>query len=207
MNLGRPNPDYGNITQYSGQGDSYYNGLTGSVQHRARWAMARVSYTLSKAIDNTGNAFFSSPQNNFNIRDDRALSDNDQRHRITVSGEISAKGFQLSPIFTYSTAYPFNIVTGGQTIQTTAARLPGAGRNTGVGFNYTSLDLRLSRRVRVTERVTAEVLAESFNTLNRTNLQFPNNTFGPGPTPLPTFGQPTAAADPRQIQFGLRFSF
>jgi hypothetical protein len=108
---------------------------------------------------------------------------------------------------TYSAAYPFNIVTGGQTIQTTAARLPGAGRNTGVGFNYASLDLRLSRRVRVTDRVTAEVLAESFNTLNRTNLQFPNNTLGLGPTPLPTLGQPTAAADPRQIQFGLRFSF
>ena len=71
VNLGRPNPDYGNITQYSGQGDGYYNGLTVSLQHRARWISGRISYTLSKAIDNTGNAFFSSPQNNFNLRDDR----------------------------------------------------------------------------------------------------------------------------------------
>jgi hypothetical protein len=140
LNLGRPNPGYGNITQYSGQGDSYYNGMTVSVQERAtRWATSRVSYTLSKAIDNTGNAFFNSPQNNFNLRDDRALSDNNQRHRLTVSGELSVpmnqsrgllyrgfEGFRLSSIFTTSSPYPFNIVTGGQTIQTTAARLPGA---------------------------------------------------------------------------------
>ena len=49
-----------------------------------------------------------------------------------------------------------------------------------------------------------EVIAESFNALNRTNLQFPNNTWGTGTTPLPTFGRATAANDPRQIQFGLR---
>src|SRR6185436_20159381 len=70
VNLGRPNPNFGNIPQYSGQGDSYYHGMTMSVQHRAsKWIRGRVSYTLSKAIDNSGNFFFSSPQNNFNIRD------------------------------------------------------------------------------------------------------------------------------------------
>src|SRR5215510_15054600 len=65
VNLGRPNPNFGNITQYSGQGDSYYNGMTVSLEHRgSRWASGKVAYTLSKSIDNTGNAFFSSPQNN-----------------------------------------------------------------------------------------------------------------------------------------------
>jgi hypothetical protein len=221
LNLGRPNPNYGNITQYSGQGDSSYNGMTVSVEERATgWATTRVSYTLSKTIDNAGNAFFNSPQNNFDLRDERALSDNDQRHRLTISGELivpmkqshtllhqAFEGFRLSSIFSYSSPYPFNIVTGGQTIQTTAARVPGVGRNTGTGFSYASLDVRLSRRIAVTDRVTAEILAESFNTLNRTNLQFPNNTFGTGSTPLPAFGQPTAAADARQVQFGLRLSF
>lgn len=209
VNLGRPNPNYQNITQYSGQGDSYYNGLTLSVDYKKlKWASARVSYTLSKAIDNTGNAFFSSPQDNFNIRSDRGLSDNDQRHRLTASGWVRfPRGFQLSPIFTYSTAYPFNIVTGGQTLQTTTARPAGVGRNTGKGFNYASLDLRLSRRFAVAERVDAEVIAESFNILNRTNLQFPNSTFGTGTAPLATFGRATNVADPRQMQLGLRLSF
>ncbi len=43
--------------------------------------------------------------------------------------------------------------------------------------------------------------------LNRANLQLPNNVFGMGATPPPAFGRATAAADPRQIQFGLRLNF
>jgi hypothetical protein len=57
------------------------------------------------------------------------------------------------------------------------------------------------------ERLQLETLIEGFNVLNRANLQLPNNTFGTGTTPLASFGQPTAAADPRQIQLGLRLSF
>lgn len=210
VNLGRPNANFGNISQYSGQGDSYYSGLTLSLDQRAsNWASVRFSYTLSKAIDDSGNAFFSSPQNNFNIRDDRGLSDNDQRHRVAVSGQLVVPRLKLAlnPIFTYTSGYPFNIVTGGQTLQTTAARLAGVGRNTGQGFSYESLDLRVSRKFRVSDRVDVELLAESFNTTNRVNFQFPNNTLGTGMTPLPAFGKATAAGDPRQIQFGLRCSF
>jgi hypothetical protein len=220
VNLGRPNPNFGNITEYGGQGDSYYDGMTLSLERRGAGPIStRISYTLSKAIDNSGNAFFSSPQNNFNIRDDRGLSDNDQRHRLTMSAQLSVprprangsswlkviQGFQMSPIFSYGTPYPFNIVTGGQTIQTTAARANGFGRNTGKGFASASLDLRLSRTFRLGERSTMELIAESFNVLNRTNLQFPNSTWGTAASPLPAFGSATAANDPRQMQFGLRF--
>jgi hypothetical protein len=126
---------------------------------------------------------------------------------VTFSGQLHIKGFQWSPIFTASSPYPFNIVTGGQTLQTTPARLPGVGRNTGVGFRFSSLDMRFSRHVALTERVGLETMVETFNAFNRTNLQFPNNTFGTAVTPLPAFGRPTAAADPRQIQFGLRLSY
>jgi hypothetical protein len=208
INLGRPNPNFGNITEYSGQGDSYYDAMTVSVQDRlTRWFSGRFSYTFSKTIDNAGNAFFSSPQNNFNIRDDRGLSDNDQRNRLSASGQLAVrKLFQLSIIYAYNSPYPFNVVTGGQTLQTTAARLAGVGRNTGVGFDFSSLDLRLTRRIALRDQVKMEVIAESFNAFNRRNLQFPNNTFGAGSIPLPTFGQPTAASEPRQLQFGLRFS-
>jgi hypothetical protein len=169
--------------------------------------MARLSYTFSKAIDNTGNAFFSSPHNNFNIRDDRGLSDNDQRHRLTASGQISLAGWQFSPIFAYGSPYPFNILTGAQTIQTTAARPAGIGRNTARGFSSAVLDLRISRRFMLREPVEAELIAESFNVLNRTNLQFPNNVFGTGAVALPAFGRATNASDPRQIQIGVRILF
>jgi hypothetical protein len=65
----------------------------------------------------------------------------------------------------------------------------------------------LSRRFLFNERFQLEAIVEAFNVLNRSNLQLPNNIFGAGQTPLPSFRQPTAAGDPRQLQLGLRFSF
>jgi hypothetical protein len=221
-NLGRPDPNFGNISRYESSGDSYYNGLVVSYNERmSRWANMRVSYTLSKTIDDAGNFFFSSPQNNFDLRDDRGLSDNDQRHRLVVSGTLESpwtaaegirralNGFQLSYIFTYASRLPFNIVTGNdRNFDTNFNDRPvGVGRNTGRGFDFSSLDLRLSRKFRFTERVALEAIAEGFNLLNRANLQLPNNTFGTGTTPLPSFGLATAASDPRQFQFGLRLDF
>ena len=83
----------------------------------------------------------------------------------------------------------------------------GVGRNTGRGFDFASLDLRLSRKFKFTERISLEAIAEGFNVLNRSNLQIPNNVFGTGQAPLATFGRATAASDSRQIQFALRLSF
>ncbi|HEX8175187.1 MAG TPA: carboxypeptidase regulatory-like domain-containing protein [Pyrinomonadaceae bacterium] len=222
-NLGRPDPRYTNVSRFESAGSSYYDGLTVSLNRRLpRWSSVRVSYTYSKAIDDSGNFFFSTPQNNFDIRDDRGLSDNDQRHRLTVSGTLEspdgkdgsgfsrlARGFRLSYIFTYASALPFNIQTGTDRNNDTTVndRPAGVGRNTGRGFDFASLDLRLSRKLLFKERFQLEAIVEAFNVLNRANLQLPNNIFGAGQTPLPSFRQPTAAADPRQLQLGLRFSF
>ncbi|MBV9959891.1 MAG: TonB-dependent receptor, partial [Acidobacteria bacterium] len=222
-NLGRPNPNFGNIGRFESSGDSYYNGFVATYNQRAsRWNSLRVSYTFSKTIDNAGNFFFSTPQNNFDLRDDRGLSDNDQRHRLTLSGSLEApreanasglrralEGFQLNYIFTYASRLPFNVLLGAdRNFDTNFNDRPiGVGRNTGRGFDYASLDLRLSRSFSLTERLKLEALVEGFNVLNRTNLQLPNNTFGTGTLPRATFGQPTAAGDPRQIQFGLRLSY
>ncbi|HSO75904.1 MAG TPA: TonB-dependent receptor, partial [Blastocatellia bacterium] len=220
-NLGRSDPDWGNIGRFESSGDSYYNGMVVSFNKRAAsWGAVRFSYTLSKAIDNSGNFFFSTPQDNLNLRDDRGLSDNDQRHRLTLSGWLEAprgdsklrhalEGLQLSYIFTYASALPFNVQTGSdRNFDTNFNDRPaGVARNAGAGFDFASLDLRLSKRFRITERLGIEVLAESFNTLNRTNFQLPNNTFGSGVEPLLSFRRPNAAADPRQIQFGLRVSY
>ncbi|HEY8184789.1 MAG TPA: TonB-dependent receptor [Pyrinomonadaceae bacterium] len=222
-NLGRPDPRFANISRFEGSGESSYDGMTVSLNRRFRkWFGARVSYTLSKGLDDAGNAFFFTPQDNFNLRDDRGLSDNDQRHRLTLSGTFEApgrasqqlagrivRGFQLSYIFSYGSSLPFNIVTGAdRNFDTNVNDRPvGVSRNSGRGFDFASLDLRLSRRFRLSEKMQLETLVEGFNVLNRANLQLPNNTFGTGATPLPSFGKATAAADPRQLQLGLRLSF
>ena len=222
-NLGRPDPNWGNISRFEGSGTSNYDGMVVAFNKRAaRWANVRVSYTLSKTIDDAGNFFFSTVQDNFNIRDDRGLSDNDQRHRLVVSGSVEAppqgkangfqralRGFQFGYIFTYGSQRPFNVLFGSdRNLDTNNNDRPaGVGRNTGRGFDFSSLDLRVSRRIRLNERVDLQLLAEGFNVLNRANFGVPNNTFGPGATPRPAFGQPTAAFDPRQFQFGMRLSF
>lgn len=210
-NLGRPDPNWGNISRFESSGRSNYDGMVVSYNQRAaRWANIRVSYTFSKTIDDAGNFFFSSVQDNFNIRDDRGLSDNDQRHRLVASGSIDApRGFQFGYIFTYGSRLPFNILQGAdRNLDTNNNDRPlGVGRNTGRGFDFASLDLRVSKRFKLTERVDLQLLAEGFNILNRSNFGVPNNTFGSGVNPLPAFGQPTQAFDPRQFQFGMRVSF
>jgi len=221
-NLGRPDPNWGNIGRFEGAGVSFYDGMVVSFNKRAaHWANLRVSYTLSKTTDDAGNFFFSTPQNNFDLRGDKGLSDNDQRHRLVISGSFqtpqSAKeglpkalrGFQLSYIFTYASRLPFNILLGSdRNFDTNNNDRPvGVRRNSGRGFDFASLDMRLNRRFRISERHSLDVLAEGFNLLNRANLGVPNNTFGSGTTPLVTFGQPTLAFDPRQFQFGLKLSF
>ncbi len=222
-NLGRPDPNWGNISRFESSGKSNYDGMVVSYNQRATsWASMRVSYTLSKTIDDAGNFFFSSVQNNFDINDDRGLSDNDQRHRLVVSGSLEVPrhtkatgfqrflcGFQMGYIFTYASRLPFNVLLGSdRNFDTNFNDRPvGVGRNTGRGFDFASLDLRLSRKIQLTERVDLQLLAEGFNVLNHANLGVPNNTFGSGVQPLPRFGQPTAAFDPRQFQFGVKVSF
>lgn len=223
-NLGRPDPRFANVSRFESSGESVYDAMTVSLHRRAgRTATLRLSYTLSKAIDTAGNFFFSTPQDNSNLRDERGLSDNDQRHRLTLSGSFQVpaqsddrsafrralQDFGLSYIFTYASALPFNIQTGTDRNNDTNAndRPFGVGRNTGRGFDFASLDLRLSRKFRLGERVRVEALAEGFNVLNRANPQLPNNIFGTGLAPRAGFRQPNAAADPRQLQFGLRMDF
>jgi len=225
FNLGRPDPRFANVSRFESSGDSYYDGMIVSFKRRfSRWAEARASYTLSKAIDDAGGTFFFMPQDNFNLRDERGLADNDQRHRLALSGSFEApaanggrpvlrrllSGLQLSYIFQYGSRLPFNIVTGtDRNFDTNVNDRPaGVGRNTGRGFDYSSFDLRVSRKIGFGESRSLEVIAEGFNVLNRANLQLPNNTLNPAnPATLLTFGLPTAADGPRQVQFGMRFNF
>jgi hypothetical protein len=254
LNGTRPDPTRGNVKPYSSVFDSYFDGLEVSFQQRpVPWGSARISYTWSHAIDNVGEFFFSSPINNFNFGVDRSRSDDDQRHRVVFDAVLTSSikpaknfadhlthGWRLGGILQYYSRLPFNITTGGNTLQQTTQRpcaagsgysvlpLAGAsgtpvnpctegiagaviGRNAGIGFDFFSLNARLSRTFALTERVRLEGVAEAFNTLNHRNDMIPNGTFGTGSiTGLPTnatFGQATAVGDPRSIQLAARLTF
>lgn len=234
----RPNVAYGNNKQYQSAGDSYYDGLAVSFQQKpTRWGTYRISYNWSKAIDDVGEFFFSSPINNFDIAEDRGLSDDDQRNRLVFDGTIHTSmnpstslwghltnGFLLSTMLQYYSPLPFNITTGTNSIQGTTLRPCVAGitncaqvlpetvirRNSGVGFNFFNMNTRLSRTFPLGDRFRLEAIAEAFNALNHRNDLIPNGTFGTGSYPTAanaSFGQPTAVGDPRQIQLAARLTF
>ena len=224
----RPNPSYANNSQYSSVGDSNYHGLHISiVQRPAGWNSYRASYTLSKSMNNVGEFFFSSPIDPFDLSKDWGRSDDDQRHRLVLSGAINSPmepatnmwerishGFQLSGMLQAYSRLPFNITSGVTTIQGTAGRPVVNGafieRNAGTGSDFFSVSARVSRVFRVRGRVDVEAVAEAFNLTNRINAVALNTNFGAGAfpdNPSATFGQITAVGEPRAFQFGARIRF
>ena len=211
----RPNPHYANNSQYSSAAHSVYHGLHVSfVQRPAPWGNYRISYTLSKAMNDVGENFFSSPIDPFDLSKDWGRSDDDQRHRLVVSGALQRHGFQLSGMLQSYSALPYNITSGVTTVQGTAGRpiVNGAfiPRNAGVGSDFFNLNLRLSRKFEVSRRVEIEGLLEGFNVTNRTNAVARNTNFGAGAypdAPSAAFGQITAVGDPRTLQLGMRLTF
>lgn len=216
----RPNPALGNNAQYDSIGDSWFNAVTASLEtRRASWGRVRISYTLSKAEDDAGNAFFQTPQTQNDVLADKGPSDNDQRHHLVLSGDLARglAGFQFGWVYGYASALPFNIVTGSDNNGDTTIndRPPGVGRNAGRmpcfdDLNATcgtaSFDVRLSRAIRVGGgRV--DVMIEAFNLFNRANVVNVNNTIGNGPTQLPTYKQVTGVGDMREMQLGVRWNF
>jgi len=224
----RPNPAFANNSQYSPLAHSNYHGAHLSfVQRPAWWGNYRVSYTLSKSMDDVGQSFFNSPIDPYDISKDWGRSDDDQRHRLVVFGSVNSPtgpatsawehlshGFQLSSVVRAYSALPLNITSGVTTIAGTAGRpvVNGEfiGRNTGTGPDFFSLSLRVSRAFALGHGVKLDALVEGFNLTNRVNIVTVNSNFGSGayPTnPSPTFGQVTAVGDPRSFQLGARVRF
>lgn len=87
------------------------------------------------------------------------------------------------------------------------------GRNMGITHNFFSVDARVTRRVRIGERVRIDLIAEGFNLFNRFNEAAANpfyqvvNAFGQRAGNGRYYSRSTAAFDPRQFQFGVKINF
>jgi hypothetical protein len=214
-NACRPDPNYANNSRYSSAGDSNYHGMHVSfVQRPSRTGHYRVSYMLSKAMNNVGEFFFSGPIDPTDLSQDWGRSDNDRRHQLVANGGLQVAGFRLSGVVQAYSAAPRNITSGVTTLQGTAGRPLVNGefiaRNAGEGDAFFTLGARVSRSFHVAGRVELEALVEGFNLTNRTNVLTRNTNFGAGvyPTnPSPTFMQITSVGDPRAVQLGVRVRF
>ncbi len=223
---------------YESSGKAFYDG--GIIEVNKRFGQhfsLFANYTYSKAIDDVTdfNSDFQ-PNDQTNLPAERALSPFDQRHKVVVAAVLESpwkgghdaglaarifSGFTLSPIVRGNSARPFNLLAGTEVNgdrHSSTDRPPGAGRDTGIGPNFWTFDMRLARKFGLGEKANLQLMAEAFNIFNRTNFASVNNVVGL--TFLPPFNvsgsrdrtpnQPlgfTAAQPMRQIQLGLRFTF
>ncbi|HJX85868.1 MAG TPA: hypothetical protein VJ723_16125, partial [Candidatus Angelobacter sp.] len=227
--------------QYSSKGSAVYEGGILEVKKRfTNHFTVLANYTYSKAIDTTTdfNSDFG-PVDNTNLAGERGLSSFDQRHKVVIASVIDTgkswgrffSGFQLAPIFRFNSGHPFNLLAGTDVNgdrHSTNDRPIGAGRNTGLGPDFFSFDMRLTRRFKIGEKTTLQLLAEGFNLTNRLNFAGVNNEVGPnfglptsaGGSGFTTFNVSGSAARPpnaplgftsafpmRQVQLGLRIGF
>jgi hypothetical protein len=78
------------------------------------------------------------------------------------------------------------------------------GRNAFTGPGFFQIDMRLSKRIPLGERLSIDLIADGFNMLNRTNIAAVNQLCDPTVGATCSAGQPTAAYDARQFQFALK---
>ena len=226
----RLNPVFDNVYEWQNDSCSTYHGASISVNRR--WANEvefSGSYTLSKTIDDASD-FNTQPQNPYAIRAERSLSANDQRHRFVFSGTfdlpfgeeeggkkptgLMAKLFgniEAAPILTVGSGRRINPLVGFDANRNGAFPLSSRPldfpRNALRTPTQVELDLRLLRYFKVGEHGKLDLVAESFNLLNYTNVAAVNPFFGPGTAPIPAFDTPDRAGIARQLQFSIDFEF
>ncbi len=183
------------------------------------------------------------PFNVFDPSGERGRSNFDVRHKFVASlvyqprvkldnkaATLIADGWSIAPIFQSYTGRPYdagvtgtlpnvtglaNNTAGGINGSNGANRLPVLARNSFTGPKVWNMDLRLSRRFHLKEKMNFEFLGEVFNITNRTHFTQVNTTmYNLSGTTLnynTAFGTITEAGGTlyreRQIQLGLRFQF
>jgi hypothetical protein len=230
--------------QYSSESYAVYEaGIAEITKRFSNHFSVFGNYTFSKGFDtSTDYNTDYGPQDPTDLNLDRSLSEFDERHKVVIAGvfdspwkQSALSGFELSPIFSYHSGHPFNLLAGGEVNgdnHTTNERPIGAPRDTGLGPNYVDFDMRLGWRHNFREKASLQFTAEGFNLANRTNFASVNNEVSPlfGLTPgFTTFNvhgiRPgtalagggtatpstplafTSALPKRQIQLGVRLSF
>ena len=250
--LARPIPQLGAIDQFESAGSSVYNGLTISLQKRmSRGFYFRLGYTWAHAIDDGQDALVagqpSTVQNSYAANSERGPSVTDQRNRLTVAAIEEAHGFdamhgvlatmlkqwKISEVMTYGSGRPANAAVAGDPNQDGNDgndRLAGYGRNAFLGPDYATMDMRMSRKIKLGGSLRLELSGEAFNLLNRDNKRYLNSDNGfydsagrfvqyaqspsSGGVTYPAYYQQPAsfmktsnAYAPRQIQLSMRLKF
>jgi len=248
--LARPIPQLGSIDVFESEASSVYHGATFSLRRRMTHGLYfRLGYTYAHAIDDGQDALVAgrpaTVQNSYSPSSERGNSVTDQRSRFVFSwiyepralnngqgwlGKLT-KGWKNSGVITAGSGRPVNATVIGDANQdgnTNNDRIPAARRNSFVGPDYSTTDMRVGRTVYRRNKVKLDFMVESFNLLNRLNRRFHftddgalSNTaqfnygtkhiginYFPAYYQVPTnLAKATSAYAPRQVQLSLRIGF
>ena len=216
-------------------GFSIYNGGIVSVRRNfASHYSVLANYTYSKSIDiGTDVQLTDTPQNYLDPAGDRAVGDNDIRHRATISllaespqnWPAALRNLKLATLNTLESPRYFSILAGFNVLGDGfpfSDRTGTVGRNSYRGASYYDSDLRLQRLFHVNEHVSTEASIESFNLFNHRNVQSIDQVYGApdflgampkqfgdgiGSPANPTFGTPNFTGPARQMQASFRVMF
>jgi outer membrane receptor protein involved in Fe transport len=236
-----PFANFARIISFQSTALSRYNGLTLELNRRfAAGFSARAAYTLGKVVDtvpdatavvpgsSSDDAKYASNPANFDV--DRTVGNNDQRHRFVFSGIYDTagvkadglagalgRGWTISAIFTAASGQPYSARVGNVDLNndgnTRNDYAPGTVRNQYSLPKYTSLDLRIARRLPLGGRVALQPILEAFNLLNADDINSVNNTlYGVNTTTSvltanASFGQPLSTVGQRIVQLAVRLTF
>ena len=184
------------------------------------------------------------PSNPLDLSADQGPSNFDVRHKFTANAVWSSaslwsnhklahailNGFTIAPVFFATSGAPYSAGVGGRADgglragingggQPSLSRFPLFSRNAFRLPKIVNVDLRISRRFRITNRANLEILVEAFNLLNRTQVtELNTRMYETGGTAAastltfdPSFQTVRAAGNnvvrERQLQFGVRMEF
>ena len=229
----RLNPAYDAINQFQTEASSHYNGATLTVNRQFTEEFELMAgYTFSKTVDDAS-IDAEQPQNPYALAQERSPSLDDQRHRFVMSGlwvigpdlddpEDAARaakpnafqkivyGLEFAPILQASSGFRDNALTGVDSNREHSypfeARPLGYGRNSLQTPPRLQFDLRVLRMLPIW-RGHLDIVAESFNLLNRQNVDLLNPVYGSNAPATPNFGTPLQESDARRIQFSLDYEY
>jgi len=213
-------------------GNSAYHGVTLQATEKAgKYFRLTANYTFSKTLDDGKFlVFVDTPQSNDQRNLERAISNQDVRHRFVANFVADApehtllRNFELSSIVTVQSPRRFTMFVGfdantdGNPVND---RVGESARYTYLGDSLRSVDVRLSRMIHLSERYRLQLAVDAFNLFNRANVDevfsvyFAPDFIGPVPKhykdgvqgALPGFGAPRTVFNPRQFQFAAKFTF
>jgi hypothetical protein len=174
------------------------------------WQVIMADWTFSPLMEySTGRPFTVLTGTDFNLD----FGSNTDRPSQLSTGGVPSLFLPQANTFVPGTRCPNDPLTGNPTSTIfTGLPLPtffgctgDLGRNTFRRPKYFSFDFRVSRRFPIGERWSIEFMMDLFNSTNKFNVA----DVSPLCNPLASCraGEPTAALDPRQLQFGLKINW